>query len=146
MKKFICSLFLIVSIINVNGQKSVYGFVDLKPVYKYTDSYNWDIFEVTSFGSGSIETLSDNAKSKLLIELFENGFSGKKLIKPLGLNLNNNILNDASKLNTIINDTSCFVSIYNKNIKPIFLSKRKQYSKTFIIRINTNNVLIKLKS
>jgi hypothetical protein len=90
MKKFICSLFFIVSIINVNGQKSVYGFVDLKPVYKYTDSYNWDIFEVTSYGSGSIETLSDNAKSKLLIELFENGFSGKKLIKPLGLNLNNN--------------------------------------------------------
>ena len=146
MKKFICSLLFMVSIINVNGQKNVYGFVDLKPVYKYTDSYNWDIFEVTSFGSGSIETLSDNAKSKLLIELFENGFSGKKLIRPLGLNLNNNILNDASKLNTIINDTSCFVSIYNKNIKPIFLSKRKQYSKTFIIRINTNNVLIKLKS
>jgi hypothetical protein len=131
-------------LINVNGQKNIYGFVDLKPVYKYTDSDNWDIFEVTSFGSGSMEQLSNNAKAKLLIELIEHGFSGKKLIKPLGLN--DNILNDDSKLNTIINDTSCLISIYNKNIKPLFLSKRKQYSKTFLIRINTKNVLIKLKS
>lgn len=146
MKKIRCLFCFLILNIFVFGQQNIYSYIDSKPVYKYTDSNNWDTFEVTSFGSGSIDNLNNNAKYKLLVELIEQGYTGKKLIKPLSISLSSKekFLNDQKKINTIINDTNCIISVFNKKIKPIFLSKRKQYSKTFLIKININNVLVRL--
>ena len=40
------------------------------------------------------------------------------------------------KIETILNNSEIISSDYKKAIKPIFISKRKIYSKTFLIRID----------
>lgn len=129
--------------------KTITSFVEATPVYKYTNSENLDVFEITTYGTNSIQQLGDNAKSQLIKYLLTNGYNGLKDFKPLVPNplVQEKLLNENySLLKDIINDNTCMSVDYKKLIKPIFLSKRKVYTKTFIVTINLNNIKNKLKN
>jgi hypothetical protein len=129
--------------------KTITSFFDTTPIYKYTNAENLDIFEITSYGTNSIEQLADNAKAQLIRLLLKNGYNGIKDFKPLVSNPleQEKLLNEKySILLEIINDNSCMSVDYKQLIKPIFLSKRKVYSKTFLVTISINNIKNKLKN
>mgnify|MGYP000332805537 FL=1 len=145
---FLAFLFFALSI-NVQAQKSIYGFIDAKPVYVYTNSDFWDVFEVSELGSSSVRTINDNAKLKLLTELIINGNSLKKIIKPLVPNATIESLSsekNANILNSIINDKNCMSGTVKSISNTILLSKRKQQKKEFIIQVNLNNIRKQLKN
>ncbi len=128
--------------------KTITSFVEAAPVYKYTNAGNWDVFEVTTYGTNSIDELGANAKAKLIKMLIETGYRGLKDFKPLVTNpmQQERLLNeDYQKVLSVIDDPSCMEVDYKKMIKPIFLSKRKVYTKTFMVTINVNNIKNKLK-
>jgi len=110
-------------------------FVEATTVYKYTNSESIDIFEVTAYGTNSIDELGKNAKFKLLNMLVFNGYNGIKNFKPISINSKTEEM-FKEKIETILNNSEIISSDYKKAIKPIFLSKRKIYSKTFLIRID----------
>lgn len=145
---FLAFLFFALSI-NVQAQKSIYGFIDAKPVYLYTNSEFWDVFEVSELGSSSVRNINDNAKLKLLTELIINGNSLKKVIKPLIPNATIESLSsekNATILNNIINDKNCMSGTAKSIKNSIVLSKRKQTKKEFIIQVNLNNIRTQLKN
>ena len=134
---------------NLPAQKSIYGYLDAKPIYLYTNSEFWDVFEVSELGSTSVRDINDNAKLKLLTELIINGNSLKKIIKPLVANSSFEKLSlekNAIILNNIINDTSCMKGIAKSLKNPIIVSKRKQQKREFIVQVNLNNVRKHLKN
>jgi len=110
-------------------------FVEATTVYKYTNSESIDIFEVTAYGTNSIDELGKNAKFKLLNMLVFNGYNGIKNFKPISINSKTEEM-FKEKIETILNNSEIISSDYKKAIKPIFISKRKIYSKTFLIRID----------
>ena len=110
-------------------------FVEATTVYKYTNSESIDIFEVTAYGTNSIDELGKNAKFKLLNMLVFNGYNGLKNFKPISINSKTEEM-FKEKIETILNNSEIISSDYKKAIKPIFISKRKIYSKTFLIRID----------
>ena len=136
MKKF---TFLFIIILSCNLSYSQLGsmskFVEATTVYKYTNSESIDIFEVTAYGTNSIDELGKNAKFKLLNMLVFNGYNGIKNFKPISINSKTEEM-FKEKIETILNNSEIISSDYKKAIKPIFLSKRKIYSKTFLIRID----------
>lgn len=145
---FLAFLFFALSI-NVQAQKSIYGFIDAKPVYVYTNSDFWDVFEVSVIGSNSVRDINDNAKMKLLTELIINGNSLKKVIKPLIPNATIESLSsekNATILNSIINDKTCMSGTAKSIANSIIVSKRKQTKKDFIIQANLNNIIKQLKN
>lgn len=136
MKKF---TFLFIIILSCNLSYSQLGsmskFVEATTVYKYTNSESIDIFEVTAYGTNSIDELGKNAKFKLLNMLVFNGYNGIKNFKPISINSKTEEM-FKEKIETILNNSEIISSDYKKAIKPIFISKRKIYSKTFLIRID----------
>ena len=136
MKKF---TFLFIIILSCNLSYSQLGsmskFVEATTVYKYTNSESIDIFEVTAYGTNSIDELGKNAKFKLLNMLVFNGYNGLKNFKPISINSKTEEM-FKEKIETILNSSEIISSDYKKAIKPIFISKRKIYSKTFLIRID----------
>jgi len=110
-------------------------FVEATTVYKYTNSESIDIFEVTAYGTNSIDELGKNAKFKLLNMLVFNGYNGIKNFKPISINSKTEEM-FKEKIETILNNSEIISSDYKKAIKLIFISKRKIYSKTFLIRID----------
>jgi hypothetical protein len=145
---FLAFLFFALSI-NVQAQKSIYGFIDAKPVYVYTNSDFWDVFEVSVIGSNSVRDINDNAKMKLLTELIINGNSLKKVIKPLIPNATIESLSsekNATILNSIINDKNCMSGTPKSRANSVILSKRKQTKKEFIIQANLSNIIKQLKN
>jgi hypothetical protein len=148
--KYILLAFLVFSLSKtLPAQKSIYGYLDAKPIYLYTNSEFWDVFEVSELGSSSVRTINDNAKLKLLTELIINGNSLKKIIKPLVPNSSYEKLsleNNANILNNIVNDTSCMKGLAKSLKNPIILSRRKQQKKEFIIQVNLNNIRKQLKN
>ena len=136
MKKF---TFLFIIILSCNLSYSQLGsmskFVEATTVYKYTNSESIDIFEVTAYGTNSIDELGKNAKFKLLNMLVFNGYNGLKNFKPISINSKTEEM-FKEKIETILNNSEIISSDYKKAIKPIFISKRKIYSKTFLIRID----------
>jgi hypothetical protein len=128
---------------------TVTSFVEATPVYQYTNAENLDIFEVTTYGTNSIQQLGDNAKAQLLKLLLKNGYNGIKDFKPLVPNpiMQEKLLNEKyDVLSEILNDKTCMTVDYKQMIKPIFISKRKIYTKTFMVTINLNNIKNKLNS
>ena len=148
MKKYILILLTILFVQKGYSQLGTMSkFLDATPVYKYTNSDNLDIFEVTSYGTNSIEQLAENSKAQLIRLLIKNGYNGIKDFKPLVPNpiLQEKLLNENySILLEIIKDKSCMTVDYKQLIKPIYLSKRKIYTKTFLVTINSNNIKNKL--
>jgi hypothetical protein len=110
-------------------------FVEATPVYKYTNSENIDVFEVTAYGTNSIDELAKNAKYKLLNMLVFNGYNGLKNFNPISFNSQTEQL-FRTQIDNIINNPEIISSDYKKLIKPLYISKRKIYTKTFIIGIN----------
>jgi hypothetical protein len=149
MKYILLALCLFSLSKNLPAQKSIYGYLDAKPIYLYTNSEFWDVFEVSELGSTSVRDINDNAKLKLLTELIINGNSLKKIIKPLVANSSFEKLSlekNAIILNNIINDTSCMKGIAKSLKNPIIVSKRKQQKREFIVQVNLNNVRKHLKN
>ena len=136
MKK-ITFLFIIILSCNLSYSQlgSMSKFVEATTVYKYTNSESIDIFEVTAYGTNSIDELGKNAKFKLLNMLVFNGYNGIKNFKPISINSKTEEM-FKEKIETILNNSEIISSDYKKAIKPIFISKRKIYSKTFLIRID----------
>ena len=146
MNKIFILLILLISV-KCSSPKKITSFIDAAPVYKYTDSKNWDYFEVTSYGTKSMEQLSENAKSKLLTKLIKEGFTGLIEIKPLVPNpeRQEKLLNqEFNKIIEVSKDSNCILVDYRRKIRPIFMSKRKQYTKTFTISLNIVNIKQKL--
>jgi hypothetical protein len=142
-------LFILIFSSCANTQKTITSFVEATPVYKYTNAENWDIFEVTAYGTKSIEQLAENAKAQLMRELIKKGYNGIKDFKPLVTNplLQEKVLNENfNLLMEINNDPNCVIVDYKRAIEPIFMSKRKTYTKSFLVTINVNNIKNKLKS
>ena len=148
--KYVLLAFLVFSLSKtLPAQKSIYGYLDAKPIYLYTNSEFWDVFEVSELGSSSVRTINDNAKLKLLTELIINGNSLKKIIKPLVPNATTESLSsekNANILNSIINDKNCMSGTVKSISNTILLSKRKQQKKEFIIQVNLNNIRKQLKN
>lgn len=136
MKK-VTFLFIIILSCNLSYSQlgSMSKFVEATTVYKYTNSESIDIFEVTAYGTNSIDELGKNAKFKLLNMLVFNGYNGLKNFKPISINSKTEEM-FKEKIETILNNSEIISSDYKKAIKPIFISKRKIYSKTFLIRID----------
>jgi len=149
MRLFYFSTFLIIFLCScATPNKSITSFIEATPVYKYTTAENFDVFEVTTYGSNSIEQLAENAKAQLIKLLVKNGYNGVKDFNPLVPNpiLQQKLLNENySSLYKIINDNSCMSVDYKQLIKPFYLSERKIYTKTFLVTINFNNIKNKLK-
>lgn len=136
MKNILVLTFLLLNNIFGHAQLGAMSrFVEATPVYKYTNSENIDVFEVTAYGTNSIEELGKNAKFKLINMLVLKGYNGIKNFMPIS---NNNktekIYQD--KIEKILDNSDIISSDYKKVIKPIYISKRKIYTKTFIIGIN----------
>ena len=78
MKFIYLTLFVLFQNTYLDAQKSVYSFIETKPIYLYTDADFFDVFEVSVMGSESLKKINDNAKIKLLTELINNGNTEKK--------------------------------------------------------------------
>lgn len=149
MKYILLALFVFSLSKTLQAQKSIYGYLDAKPIYLYTNSEFWDVFEVSELGSSSVRNINDNAKLKLLTELIINGNSLKKAIKPLIPNATIEYLSsekNANVLNSIINDKNCMSGTAKSIKNSIVLSKRQQTKKEFIIQVNLNNIRTQLKN
>ena len=122
MKK-VTFLFIIILSCNLSYSQlgSMSKFVEATTVYKYTNSESIDIFEVTAYGTNSIDELGKNAKFKLLNMLVFNGYNGLKNFKPISINSKTEEM-FKEKIETILNNSEIISSDYKKAIKPIFIS------------------------
>jgi hypothetical protein len=120
-------------------------FIEATPVYKYTNSENIEIFEVSAYGTNSIDELGKNAKFKLLNMLVFNGYNGIKNFKPISVNSKTEE-KYKEKIENILNNSDIISSDYKKAIKPIFISKRKIYTKTFLIGIDYQKLKSELQN
>lgn len=136
MKNILVLTFLLLNNIFGHAQLGAMSrFVEATPVYKYTNSENIDVFEVTAYGTNSIEELGKNAKFKLINMLVLKGYNGIKNFRPISNNNNTEKIYQ-DKIEKILDNSDIISSDYKKVIKPIYISKRKIYTKTFIIGIN----------
>jgi hypothetical protein len=136
---------LLSSIFGYSQLGSMSKFIEATPVYKYTNSENIEIFEVSAYGTNSIDELGKNAKFKLLNMLVFNGYNGIKNFKPISVNSKTEE-KYKEKIENILNNSDIISSDYKKAIKPIFISKRKIYTKTFLIGIDYQKLKSELQN
>lgn len=135
---FLGSILLIGCSIKANGP---YRAIEANTTYLYTDS-DWEVFEVNTTGKNRTD-LKQNAKRKIILELIDSGYRGKKNINPIISDPKKLKSLDVSKVNIvskILADRKC-VQLYTKKINgEASKSNANLYNATYIVKVNLFNI------